>query len=90
MKSLASTRDCVFQIGKSGLTTEFIDAIKDVLESRELIKINVLKNCTEDLKEIAEKLASYTRSEVVQVIGRKIILYKQADKKEKRIIVLPK
>lgn len=90
LKSLASTQNPVFQVGKSSLTTEFIDAIKSVLEARELIKINVLKNCMDDPKEIADTLASHTRSEVVQVIGRKIILYKQADEKEKRNIVLPK
>lgn len=90
LRSLASTQNSVFQVGKSSLTTEFIDAIKEVLESRELIKINVLKNCMDDPKEIANTLASHTRSEVVQVIGRKIILYKQADEKEKRTIVLPK
>ncbi len=90
LKSLASTMDSVFQIGKSCLTTEFIDAIKGVLETHELIKINVLKNCVEDPKEIADTLASHTRSEVVQIIGRKIILYKQADEPEKRKIILPK
>lgn len=90
LKSLASTMDSVFQVGKSSLTTEFIDAIKEVLENRELIKIHVLKNCVDDPKEIADELASHTRSEVVQVIGRKIILYKQADKKEKRNLILPK
>jgi len=82
--------DPVFQIGKSSLTVEFIDAIKEVLEARELIKINVLKNCMDDPKELADTLASQTRSEVVQVIGKKIILYKQADEKEKRKLILPK
>lgn len=72
------------------MTTEFIDAIKEALEARELIKINVLKNCMDEPRAIAEALASNTRSEVVQVIGRKIILYKQADEKEKRKILLPK
>ena len=90
LKSLASTMDPVFQIGKSSLTTEWIDAIKSVLETRELIKINVLKNCMDDPKEIADTVASHTRSEFVQVIGRKIIIYKQADEKENRKIVLPK
>lgn len=90
LKSLASTIDPVFQVGKSSLTTEFIDAIKEVLEARELIKINVLKNCMDEPREIADTLASHTRSEVVQVIGKKIILYKQADEKEKRKLVLPK
>jgi len=90
LKSLASTIEPIFQIGKSSLTTEFIDAIKEALEARELIKINVLKNCMDDPKEIADTLASRTRSEVVQVIGKKIILYKQADEKEKRKLILPK
>ncbi len=90
LRSLSSAIDSVVQIGKAGLTTEFIDAVKEVLESRELIKINVLKNCMEEPKEIADALASHTRSEVVQVIGRKIILYKQADERDRRNIVLPK
>lgn len=90
LRSLASTIEPVFQVGKSSLTTEFIDAIKEVLEARELIKINVLKNCMDEPREIADTLASHTRSEVVQVIGKKIILYKQADEKEKRKLVLPK
>ena len=79
LKCLASTMDSVFQVGKSSLTSEWIDAVKGVLETHELIKINVLKNCMDDPKEIANSIASCTRSEVVQVIGRKIILYKQAD-----------
>lgn len=90
LKSLASTMDPIFQIGKSSLTTEFIDAVKEALEARELIKINVLKNCMDEPREIADTLASHTRSEVVQVIGKKIVLYKQADEKEKRKLVLPK
>lgn len=90
LKSLASSMDPIFQIGKSSLTTEFIDAIKEALEARELIKINVLKNCMDDPREIGETLASNTRSEVVQVIGKKIVLYKQADEREKRKIILPR
>lgn len=90
LMSLASTTDPVFQIGKASLTTEFEDAIKEVLEARELIKITVLKNCLDDPKEIARILAEDTRSEVVQVIGKKIVLYKQADEPAKRKIMLPK
>ena len=49
----------------------------------------MLKNCTQDLKSIADEIASCTRSDVVQVIGRKIILYKQADEPKNRKIILP-
>lgn len=90
LMSLASTIDPIFQIGKASLTTEIEDAVSEALEARELIKINVLKNCTDDPKQIAQILAQDTRSEVVQVIGKKIVLYKQADAPDKRKLKLPK
>jgi putative RNA-binding protein, yhbY family len=90
LKGLAMNIDAVLQIGKSSLTDEIIDAIIEVLEARELIKINVLKNCLDDPKEIANEITKHTRSEVVQVIGKKIVLYKEADEPEKRKIKLLK
>ena len=80
--------DPIFQIGKSSLTPEFTDAISQALEARELIKINVLQNCADDPKEMAQMLAERTRSQVVQVIGKKIVLYKEG-KDDKKKIVLP-
>lgn len=88
LKSLAMNIEPIFNIGKSSLTDEILNAIREALEARELIKIGVLKNCIDDPKEIANAIASNTRSEVVQVIGKKIVIYKQADNKEKRKIVL--
>lgn len=89
LMSLASNIDPIFQIGKASLTTEIEDAISEALEARELIKISVLKNCIDDPREIAQILAQDTRSEVVQVIGKKIVLYKQADEPAKRKLKLP-
>ena len=89
LKSLAMTMDPVFQIGKSSLTPENTAAIAEALEARELIKINVLQNCMDDPKEIAQMMAERTRSQVVQVIGKKIVLYKEG-KDEKKKIVLQK
>ena len=84
LKSLASTMNPIFQVGKSSITPEFTEAIREALEARELIKLNVLKNCMDDPREIAEVLAERTGSEVVQVIGKKIVLYKEnKDKKNK-------
>ena len=83
------TMDPIFQIGKSSVTPELTAAIAEALEARELIKITVLKNCLDDGRSIAEVLAERTRSEVVQVIGKKIVLYKEG-KKEKKKIQLPK
>ena len=89
LKGLAMTMDPVFQIGKASLTPENTAAIDEALEARELIKITVLKNCLDDGRAIAEVLAERTRSEVVQVNGKKIVLYRPAKKKEKRKIILP-
>ncbi len=88
LKGLAMTMDPIFQIGKSSMTPELTNAIAEVLEARELIKINVLKNCFDDPKELAQILAERTRAQVVQVIGKKIVLYKEG-KDEKKKIVLP-
>ena len=90
LKGLAMTIDPVFQIGKASLTPEVTQAVSEVLEARELVKSTVLKNCLDDGRSIAEVLAERTHSEVVQVIGRKIVLYRQAKEENKRKIVLPK
>lgn len=78
--------DSVCQIGKASVTPEGIRGIDEALEARELIKISVLKNCLDDPREIAGVLAERTRSQVVQVIGKKIVLYRPAKKNK---IVLP-
>ena len=90
LKSISSTYDPVFQIGKSSITPEICDAVSEALAARELIKLNVLKNCADDPKDIASVLAERTRSNVVHVIGRKIVLYRPNPKKEDRKIILPK
>ena len=90
LKGLAMTIDPVFQFGKASLTPEVTQAVSEVLEARELVKITVLKNCLDDGRSIAEVLAERTHSEVVQVIGRKIVLYRPAKEENKRKIVLPK
>ena len=71
LKGIAMTTEPIFQIGKSSVTPELTAAIAEALEARELIKITVLKNCLDDGKSIAQVLAERTRSEVVQVIGKK-------------------
>ncbi len=89
LKGLAMTTEPIFQIGKSSLTPEITAAIAEALEARELIKITILKNCLDDGNTMAAMLAERTHSEVVQVIGRKIVLYKPAKDEKKRKIVLP-
>lgn len=88
LRSMANTIDAIFQVGKSGIVPEMTNSINDALEARELIKITVLNNCIEDIKTIANIISERTHSEIVQVIGRKIVLYKQS--KDKQVIELPK
>ena len=89
LKSIAMTTEPILQIGKSSLTPEFTQSAKEALEARELIKLHVLQNCGDDLRGMAEILAERTRSQVVQVIGRKIVLYKEG-KDDKKKIELPR
>lgn len=90
LKGLAMTMDPIFQIGKSSVTPELTTAVNEALEARELIKLSILKNCMDDGNEIANLLAERTQSQVVQVIGKKIVLYRQAKDEKKRKIILPK
>lgn len=86
LKGLAGSLNPIFQVGKASLTPEFTQAIDEAFNTKELIKIAVLKNCADDPHEIAEMVAGRTHSQVVQVIGKKIILYRP-DKKKPRIIL---
>ena len=86
LKSLASNLDPLFQIGKGSVTPEVIEAISEAFNNRELLKIAVLKNCMDDPRAIAEVVAERTRSQVVHVIGKKIVLYKP-DKKNPKIVL---
>lgn len=89
LKGLAMTIDATIQIGRTGLTPEVTASVEEALAARELVKVNVQKNDPEDLRETAATLAERTRSQVVQVIGRKIVLYRQGKENRKKI-TLPK
>lgn len=88
LRGLAHNIEPIFQIGKSSITPEMTGAVTEALEARELIKLSVLKNCFDDPRELAQVLAERTKSEVVQVMGRKITLYKES--KNKKQIELPR
>ena len=86
LRSLAQSERAIFQIGKDGISAALINTLKDALKARELVKLSVLKTApTDDLKELAFDLARLSGSEVVQIIGRTIILYKKG--KEPKILL---
>jgi len=87
LRAKAHHLKAVFQVGKSGVTDNMIEQLKDVLEKRELIKINILQNCLEDKHVVADQIAIGTDAEIVQIIGNHIILYKESE--DNKNIVLP-
>jgi RNA-binding protein len=89
LKSLAMKMDPIIQIGKSSVTPSLVKGVDEALEARELIKISVLQNCLEDPRELATIIGERTKSQIVQVIGRKIVLYREG-KDDKKVIELPK
>lgn len=87
LKGLASNMDPIVHIGKAGVSPEVVNSVGEALNARELIKLGVLKNCMDDPGAIAQVIAERTHSSVVQVIGKKIVLYKQ--NRDKPVIKLP-
>ena len=88
LKGLAMNIDPIVQVGKGSVTPELIEGVTECFNTHELIKLTVLKNCLDDPKAVAQTVADRTRSELVQVIGRKFVLYKPYKKDPK--IILPK
>jgi len=86
LRSQAHDLQPIVQIGKGMVTEQVIDTILKALEARELIKISVLQNCMAEPKEVADVIAQHTNAQVVQVIGRVIIVYKKSSKPAHRII----
>lgn len=84
LRAMANTLDPVVHIGKGDLGENLITQANDALEARELIKCRVLETSEYTAREAAEALAQATRSEVVQVIGTKFVLYRQSHKKDKK------
>ena len=85
LRSLASSEAAMFQIGKEALSDNLIHMVDQAFNTHELIKLRVLKTCPVDVKELAFDLSMNTGSEIAQIIGHTIVLYRQAD--EPRIIL---
>ena len=83
LRGLATNESAIMQIGKGGLSENLVKTVSDALEARELIKMSVLENCDETPKEMANALAAAVSADVVGVIGRKIILYRESEKRKR-------
>lgn len=83
LKGLANQMDPIFQLGKNGITDNFIIQIDEALEARELIKVNVLNNSLLEAKDVAIELAEATNAEFVQSIGNKFVIYRESEENKK-------
>jgi RNA-binding protein len=88
LRSLAHHLTPIFQVGKGGTNDHLIRHIEEAIEVRELIKVSVLTNCSDDPREIGAELAEKSGAELAQVIGKTIILYKES--KDHKQIELPR
>lgn len=77
LRGIASNYETIFQVGKGGISENLIQQVKDALHKRELIKLRVLDNSMFSAREAAEEIAAQTKSEVVQVIGSRFVLFKR-------------
>lgn len=83
LRSMAAQIQPIMQIGKGGITDNLVKTVSDALEARELIKLTVLENCDYSTRDVAEELAEATNAEVVGVIGRKVVLYRESENKKR-------
>lgn len=88
LKSLAHNLDPLFQLGKNGLSENFIKQVDEALEARELVKINILNNSSMETEELSRELVEQLGAEFVQNIGNKVIIYRESE--ENKEINLPK
>lgn len=85
LRSLAVNEKAIFQIGKDGLNQNLYTSLKEALKARELVKVSVLKSCETEMNEVTVELCANTGAELVQVIGKTVVLYKRS--KERKILL---
>ena len=90
LRGLANSLDVIVHIGKDGISENLVKQADEALKARELIKCRVLENSLYTAREACDELSRLTRSEQVQVIGTKFVLYRQNRDKSKRKIELVK
>ena len=88
LRSLANNLTAIFQVGKNGISDNLIKQVDDALEARELIKLNVLETSPDEITENANLLAQKTNTDLIQIVGNKITLFRKKKKNSK--INLPK
>ena len=88
LRSIAQGYNCIFYVGKQGIGDELIKQLDDAINARELIKVGVQENCDYSSREAADAIAEQLGADVVQVIGRKFVLWRRSKNPKKRVIEL--
>ena len=83
LRSLSVELQTIMQIGKGGISENLIKTVDDALEAKELIKLSVLENSDETARSAADTISEATGADVVAVLGRKIVLYRESKKHKK-------
>ena len=83
LKAIASTLDTKYQIGKNEISETVIAMLDKALTARELIKIDVMKSVAVPVMELALDLSSQLNADIVQVVGRVIVLYRYSKENHK-------
>ena len=83
LRGMANTLEPIFQVGKGGVNDQLIRQVDETLEKRELIKLTTLETSPESSREAADKIAESVGADVVQVIGRKFVLYRKSKENQK-------
>ncbi len=81
LRSIGMNIEAIVQVGKNGVNENTVHSLDEALEARELVKVKVLKNCFEEIDEVAKSLEAQCDCEIVQVIGRNILLFRANAKK---------
>ena len=82
LRSMANGLNPAVTVGKSNVDDGVVARAVESLEAHELVKCSVLGACELDVKEAARQLAMRTNADLVQVIGRKFVLYRASHRRD--------
>ena len=82
LRAYASTQDTIMQVGKNGINDNLVKSLSDALDKREIIKISVLDNSPDDVKEVGIALSEELKAEFICAIGKKVVLYRYSKRKD--------
>lgn len=80
LRSQANPLECLFQVGKGELTEQVLRGLDEILSTHELLKINVMKSAEQSPADLARLMSAAVGADVIQVIGRRIVLYRHSEK----------